>query len=167
MHIWLWAFLAAAVLTASCGSIHLVSSESQTLTAAQAASVSKGARAFAEEVASEVTNEGPSAWLRNFEQGPSVLMASDGRRLSPDAIQALSRTMSHIELNWGSDLRVDPLTPGLAVLAGSYREVQFRSGGERTEVSGFFTGLAEQQEGRWRFRNAHWSVTHGSSASSF
>ncbi len=30
--------------------------------------------------------------------------------------------------------------------------------GQRVEESGFFTGLAELRNGRWQFRDAHWSV---------
>ncbi|HTA42040.1 MAG TPA: hypothetical protein VK789_06315 [Bryobacteraceae bacterium] len=166
MHIRQWILLAAATFTSSCGSNPLVSSESQTLTAAQFKSVSKSARIFALEVASDVTKEGPSAWLKHFEESPSFFMASEGRLVSPDnasaamAIQELSRSTPHIELTWGSDLRVDPLTPGLAVLAASYREVEVSSTGEHKEISGFFTGVTEQQQGRWRFRDAHWSVGH-------
>lgn len=167
MHIRHWLLLTAAALSSSCSSGPLVFTESQTLTAAQFKSVSKSARAFALEVASDITKEGPSAWLKHFEESPSFFMASDGRMIFPDnasttaAIRELSRTTPHIELTWGSDLRVDPLTPGLAVLASSYREVQISDDGQRKEVTGFFTGVAEQQEGHWRFRNAHWSVNHG------
>jgi hypothetical protein len=167
MYIRQWIVLAAAALTLSCGSNPLVSSESQTLTAAQFASVSHAARAFAQEVARDVTNEGPAAWRRHFAQSPNFFMASEGRLVFPDsasataAIAELVRAIPHIELKWGDDLRVDPLTPGLALLAASYREVRVTTAGERLEESGFFTGVVEQQEGQWRFRNAHWSVKHG------
>lgn len=155
---------AAALLTASCGAVHVVSSESQSLTAAQFASVSKGARAFALEVASDVTREGPAAWRRHFSEGPSFFMASAGHMVYPDraaagaGIEELSRTTAQIDLKWGGDLRVDPLAPDLALLAASYRETRVSKAGEREEESGFFTGVAEEQEGRWRFRDAHWSV---------
>lgn len=162
-----WILVVAVTLLSSCGSNPLVSNESQTLTAAQFASVSKSARAFAFEVARDITKEGPSAWMKHFEDSPSFFMASEGRLVVADtasaatAIQEALLSTPHIELTWGSDLRVDPMTPGLAMLAASYREVQISKAGERREVAGFFTGVAERQEGRWRFRNAHWSVNHG------
>ncbi|MGB7623480.1 MAG: hypothetical protein WBN92_14110, partial [Terriglobia bacterium] len=61
-------------------------------------------------------------------------------------------------LNWGEDLRVDPLTPDLAVVAASYHEVLVNTAGRRVEETGFFTGTAEYRDGRWQLRNAHWSV---------
>ena len=116
------------------------------------------------EVARDITSEGPSAWRRYFAESPSFFMASEGHLVFPDsasataAIQELSRTTPHIELQWGDDLRVDPLTPDLAVLATSYHEVRVSQNGDRVDESGFFTGVAERQVGRWRFRDAHWSV---------
>jgi hypothetical protein len=32
------------------------------------------------------------------------------------------------------------------------------SDGKRAESGGYFTGIAERRNGRWQFRNAHWSV---------
>jgi hypothetical protein len=91
-------------------------------------------------------------------------MASEGRLVFPNsasataAIQELPRTIKQIDLRWGDDLRVDPLTPDLAVVAASYHEVQVSPEGRRVEEAGFFTGIAEHRDGRWQFRNAHWSV---------
>ncbi|HEX4600379.1 MAG TPA: hypothetical protein VH116_03205, partial [Gemmatimonadales bacterium] len=61
-------------------------------------------------------------------------------------------------------LRVDPLAPGLAILATSYHEVQVDAQGRRVEEDGFFTGIAEHQTGGWQFRDAHWSVVPHPSA---
>lgn len=159
MQTWRWAGVAVALMTASC-----VSRESQSLTAAQFASVSKSARAFAQQVANDITTQGPSAWRQYFAESPAFFMASEGRLMFSDSasassgIQELSRTIRHIELKWGDDLRVDPLTPDLAMLAASWREIIENQAGDRVEEKGFFTGVAEQQAGRWRFRDAHWSV---------
>ena len=49
------------------------------------------------------------------------------------------------------------LAPDLAMMATSYHEVQVRATGETVDERGFFTGLAELRDGRWQFRNAHWS----------
>lgn len=91
-------------------------------------------------------------------------MASEGRMAFPDsasataAIQDLVKSIKHIELQWGEDLRVDPLTPDLAVMAASYREVRVSTEGVRVDEAGFFAGTVERRDGRWQFRNAHWSV---------
>jgi hypothetical protein len=134
------------------------------LTPARAAAVEDGVRAFARTVAHDITQEGPTAWRKFFSQSPSFFMAVDGHLVFPSgaaartAIQDLSRTIQHIELQWGDDLRVDPLAPDLAMLATSYHEVRVSPAGDRVEENGFFTGLAEYREGHWQFRNAHWSV---------
>jgi hypothetical protein len=91
-------------------------------------------------------------------------MASEGQLVFPNraaataAIQNLEETVKQIELKWGDDLRIDPLTKNLAVVATSYHEVRVSTDGLRIEENGFFTGIAEYRGGRWQFRNAHWSV---------
>lgn len=163
MHIRRWAVLTALSMTA-CASRGLVSGDSQTLTAAQYTAAAKGARDFALELAHGVTSEGPSAWRGYFEDNRAFFMADEGRLVFPDsasanvAIEGLIQTTAHIDLKWGDDLRVDPLTPDLAMIAASYHEIRTNKSGDRVDERGFFTGLAEQQGGRWRLRNAHWSV---------
>jgi len=108
----------------------------ESLTAAQAAAVKDSVTGFMQTVAHDITHDGPAAWRKHFAEDPAFFMASDGhlvfpnRAAAPASIQDLARTLKHIELKWGDDLRVDPLT----------------------------TGLAEYRDGRWQFRNAHWSV---------
>ena len=121
-------------------------------------------RVFARQVAHDVTAEGPAAWRRHFADSPAFFMAVNGQMAfaNSDAVTAglpdIARNLPHIELNWGDDLRVDPLTPQLAVLATSYHEVLVNSKGDRQDAKGFFTGTAEYRDGRWQFRNAHWSM---------
>jgi hypothetical protein len=141
-----------------------VSSEPQSLTPARASAIDDSVRAFMRTVAHDITQEGPTAWRRHFADSPSFFMASEGHLVFPNsasataAIQDLPRTIKQIELRWGDDLRVDPLTPDLAVVAASYHEIQVSPEGRRLEEAGFFTGTAEHRDGRWQFRNAHWSV---------
>jgi hypothetical protein len=141
-----------------------VSSEPQSLTPARASAIDDSVRAFMRTVAHDITQEGPTAWRRHFADSPSFFMASEGRLVFPNsaaataAIQDLPRTIKQIELRWGDDLRVDPLTPDLAVVAASYHEIQVSPEGRRVEESGFFSGIAQLGAGRWQFRNAHWSV---------
>jgi len=150
-------FAAALLLTTvACGGRRVESSD--------LAAVEQSVRAYAQAVAHDITQEGPAAWRRHFADSPSFFMASEGRLVFPNsasataAIQELARTMKSIELRWGDDLRVDPLTPDLAVVAASWHEVQVSTDGHRVEESGFFTGIAEHRDGRWQFRNVHWSV---------
>jgi hypothetical protein len=164
MRLWQWILLLANVLSVACSSPHVASSESQSLRASRAAAVDEGVRTFAKAVAHDITQEGPVAWNRYFIDGPAFFMASEGRLVFPNrasataAIQDLTRTVKQIELQWGDDLRVDPLTAELAVVATSYHEVRVVTTGGRVDENGFFTGTAEYRDGRWQFRNAHWSV---------
>ena len=51
--------------------------------------------------------------------------------------------IAQIELRWGDDLRVDPLTRDLAVVGSSYHESRVDPGGKRTEENGYFTGVVQ------------------------
>lgn len=164
MRIWQYALLIASVTLAGCGTRQTGPSESQSLTPATARAVEDGVRAFTRTVANDVTQDGPAAWRKHFADSPSFFMAADGRLVFPNSaaaitgIQELARTIKKIELQWGDDLRVDPLTPSLAVVAASWHEVMVSAAGQRLEESGFFTAVTEYRGGRWQFRNAHWSV---------
>jgi hypothetical protein len=138
--------------------------ELQSLTAARATSIENDVRAFMLAVAHDVTQDGPLAWCKHFSDGPAFFMADEGHLVFPNSavatagIQAFARTIKQIELRWGDDLRVDPLAADFAVVAASYHEIRVDTAGKRVDESGFFTGTAEKRDGRWQFRNAHWSV---------
>ena len=126
--------------------------------------VEQEVRRFVADVARDVTQEGPAAWQKHLADDPAFFMAVDGklqfpnRQAAKEGIEAFARTVPHIELNWGDDLRVDPLTPEFAVVASSWHEVWSDKEGHQTTENGFFTGLAGRHDGQWQFRNAHWSV---------
>jgi len=125
--------------------------------------INDSVRAFMRTVAHDITLEGPAAWRKHFAEDPAFFMAVDGHMAFPNsaavtaAIPELVRTFKHVELQWGDDLRVDPLTPDLAAVATSYHEIQVSPSGQRVNQDGFFTGIVERKDGRWQFRNAHWS----------
>jgi hypothetical protein len=162
--IWPSTVLLAAFALAGCSARAAGSAESQSLPPARAAAIDESARTFMHTVAHDVTQEGPQAWLKFFNTGPEFFMAVNGQLAFPNAAAAkegtqnFARTINHIELTWGDDLRVDPLTAELAVVAASWREIQVDKAGHRIEETGYFTGLAEYRDGRWRFRDAHWSA---------
>lgn len=130
----------------------------------RAAAVERDVRAYAATIARDVNQQGPSAWRRHLADSPAFFMASEGRLVFPNsdtakaAVQELERTIKHIELTWGNDLRVDPLTPQLAIIAASYHEIRVDAAGSSVDETGFFTATAENKNGRWQLRNAHWSV---------
>jgi len=135
----------------------------QSLTPERRVAVESGVHSFLQTVAHDVTEQGPTAWQKHFADDPAFFMANDGRLVFPNSqaaaqgAQAFARTIQHIELHWGDDLRIDALTPSLAVVATSWSEVQIDTQGHQVNETGFFTGLAEYRGGRWQFRDAHWS----------
>ena len=160
-----WIPLITAVTCVGCQARLDSVGNSESLTPSRKAAVENSVRRFLSRVAHDVTQQGPSAWRKYFADSPSFFMAAEGRLVFPNsqaatkAIQDLARTIKHIDLRWGDDLRVDPLTPDLAIVASSYSEVRISTEGLQVTENGFFSGLAEFRNGRWQFRNAHWSVT--------
>jgi|SRR5579862_3071901 len=135
---------------------------SQSITPARAATVDQEIHQLMRSVAHDVTQQGPLAWLKYFEAGSSFFMVVDGHMAFTDGTaasqgtQSFSRTIQHIELQWG-DLRIDPLTSEFAVVGAPWREITVDNTGHRKEDLGFFTALAEFRDRRWQLRNAHWS----------
>jgi hypothetical protein len=141
-----------------------VSGQSLSIAPERALIVKTAVNTFMQAVAQGVTKEGPTAWSQYFADDPAFFMAVDGHLVFPDnaaasaGIHQAAIEIKHIDLVWGTDLRVDPLTPDLAVVATSWKEVQVNAAGKRKEEAGFFTGVAEYRKGRWQLRDAHWSL---------
>ena len=155
--------LLAALIFANRVTCDAGASESQRLTPDHAVAVDRAVREFMQTVAQKVTQDGPSAWIQYLDARPVFFMAVNGQMAFPNGTAAqegtrkFAQTIRHIELKWGGDLRVDPLTADLAIVAASWHEVQVDTAGHRVDEAGYFTGLAEYREGRWQFRDAHWS----------
>jgi hypothetical protein len=119
-------------------------------------------RQFAVRIARDLAQDGPAAWLRHFDRHPSFFMASDGALVFPDAdsatafVEHLARGVSAVDLEW-VDLRVEPVAPGLAVVASGYRESIVDTAGVTVEFGGYMTGLARHTPDGWRLRHLHWS----------
>lgn len=147
----------------ACGSGR-VPEPGRALAVAHARALSDSGRAFAGIVAPGVSRDGPAAWRGSFEDSPAFFMAAEGELVFPTsasatrAIRGLTQRLASIALRWGAGLRVDPLGPGLAVMAAPDTEVRVDNAGRRVEEAGFFTGIAEHRDPGWQFRDAHWSV---------
>lgn len=134
----------------------------QDLDRAHADALRDSARQFAVQIARDLARDGPAAWLRYFERHPSFFMASDGALIFPDNdsaavfVEGLARTSSAIDLEW-IDLRVEPVAPGLAVIASGYHETITDTAGTTIEFGGYVTGLAHHTSDGWRLRDLHWS----------
>src|SRR5215469_3134934 len=156
--------LLAAVTFAACVPCGAVGSGSHLLTPDEVVAVDRAVRAFMQSVSHSVTQDGPLAWIKYFDASPAFFMAVNGQMAFPNADAAkdgtrkFAQTIRQIELKWGDDLRVDPLTDEFAIVAASWRESQVDTAGHSVTETGYFTGLAEYREGHWQFRNAHWSA---------
>jgi hypothetical protein len=155
--------LLLAVTLAACVPCGAGASRSHSATLDGASSVEQAVRAFMQTVSHSVTQDGPMAWIKYFDPSPAFFMAVNGQMAFPNPAAAqegtrkFAQAIRHIELNWGDDLRVDPITNEFAVVGVSWNEIQVDIGGHRVTETGYFTGLAEYREGRWQFRDAHWS----------
>jgi hypothetical protein len=153
-----------ALISTACGTSSRMSTA--TSTTAKTVATADEVRAFASTVARNVTRRGPAAWRDYFDDSSSFFMASEGHLVFADGdaairgIEELSRTISQIDLRWGEGVRVEPLTPTLAMLAAPFHEVLVDTAGHRVEETGYFTGLVERGPGGWKFRNAHWSTVN-------
>jgi hypothetical protein len=119
-------------------------------------------RQFAVQIARDLARDGPAAWLAHFEDHPRFFMASDGALVFPDHdsatvfVEGLARAIAAVDLDW-VDLRVEPVAPGLAVIASAYHEAITDTAGATITFGGYVTGLARHTEGGWRLRHLHWS----------
>jgi hypothetical protein len=119
-------------------------------------------RAFATLVARDISARGPTAWLSHFAKDSAFYMVADGQLVFPDYaaaarfVPAFARGTPSIELHF-SQVRVDPLAPGLALLGAEYHEALTDSAHHRVEQSGYLTALVNRSSAGWQFRDAHWS----------
>jgi hypothetical protein len=124
--------------------------------------VQKGVHRMADAVVRDLRHEGPVAWLRYFSHSQAFFMASDGQlvfRNNDSAsvfVHEYAKQILRVDLIW-NDIRIDSLTPHLALLATSYHETLTSAAGVQDTPSGYFTGLVEYTSTGWKFRNAHWS----------
>ena len=157
-------FLLVAITFAACVPCGVGASQSHSVTPDEAVATDRAVRAFMQTVSHSVTQEGPVAWIKYFDASPAFFMAVNGQMAFPNAAAAqdgtrkFAQTIRQVELKWGDDLRVDPLTNEFAIVAVAWREIQVDTAGHSITETGFFTGLAEYREGHWQFRNAHWSA---------
>jgi hypothetical protein len=159
--------LAGAVAQAALGAMVLVLASCRSLppdasTSSGPAAADAGVRRMAASIARDLARDGPNAWLHYFVDRPEFFMANNGTLQFASYAEAAAFLpnfavgVAHLELAWG-DIRVDPVAPGAAVMAASYREVFTDKGGHVAKFSGFFTGTAVETAQGWKLRDAHWS----------
>lgn len=164
MRVWRGMLLVLVVAAIACGGGKRGADvSSQGLTAEKTAAVETSVREFMNQVSQDVTQNGPLAWQKEFQDTLSFFMASDGQlafangQAAQQGIQTLPNIIKKIELHW-SDVRVDVLTADLAAVGASWQEVREDPQGHSLTQKGYFTGVVQQQNGRWQFRDVHWST---------
>ncbi len=156
-------FICAVLLVALAG---CASAPPPALDAARIAVVESGVRDLAAAIARDLAAEGPDGWLGHFAEGPEFFMASDGQIAFPDFATAtsfvhdLDTRIATMRLTWG-DIRIDPLTPTMAMMAAPYDETLTETSGSELHFTGYFTGLAVETPSGWRLRHLHWSSPQG------
>jgi hypothetical protein len=156
--------LLPAIAFCGCHGLNAPLENSQQVTDSRAPAVSSGVRAWMQSVAGDVTQTGPTAWLKYFDDSPAFFMANNGQMAfsnsaaAQDGTKKFATTISHIELKWGDDIRVNVLTPEFVSIGAPWHEVQVDLAGHRVEEGGYFTATAQNKGGRWVFRDAHWSM---------
>jgi hypothetical protein len=153
--------LLALILLFSC------KQNSTTFTASEAASVKDSVQLLAANTAKDISTKGPIAWLDYFEDASDFFMASNGDMAFADYKTAdlfikntLVKQIPHINLKW-SNIRIDPLTPQIAIIGANFHEDITDSLGKVTPFDGYFTAAAHQTAKGWKYRNAHWSIKDG------
>jgi len=154
-------FIFTALYLSSC------SKSAETLTPEERSIVRDSIVLMTSSIAKDLSNEGPAAWLKYFENAPGFFMVSDGQLVFPDIETAkkfikttLVKIMPKIELRW-SNIQIEPLTLKLASISAVYSEDITDSAGKTTLHKGYFTAIAHQSTQGWKLHNAHWSgATH-------
>ena len=162
-----WLPLFAVLVVGQAGGQSASESPTKPINVGEATRGDGAVRSFMATIARDVTHDGPVAWSKHFADSPAFFMVDDGQMAFPDSAAAsqgihdFAGTIKSIRLEWGNDLRVDPLTSKFAVVAASYFEEQEPVSGKLVQERGYFTGIAELRDGRWQIRDAHWSSLRG------
>jgi hypothetical protein len=115
-------------------------------------------------IETDISKNGPRAWLNYFEDTNAFFMANEGQLVftdyqssKPFIINTVVKNIPQIKLRW-AHLRIDPLTSNLASMGADFHEDQVNGSGKKLSIDGYFTGIAHYNEHSWKLRNAHWSV---------
>jgi hypothetical protein len=113
--------------------------------------------------ASDVSINGPGAWLNYLQDTSYFFMADDGQlafkdyKFAAKYIQdSLVKPRFKVKLKWGN-VHIDPLTDNIACIGAEYYEDVADTNLNIRVYDGYFTATAVQVDDEWKFRNLHWS----------
>ena len=114
-------------------------------------------------IVKDLSQKGPIAWLRYFEDTPEFFMVSNGRLEFPNIDTAkyfinhtLVKIISNIELQW-RNIRIDVLTDEWVSVSAVYHEDITDASGRTLPYNGYFTAVVHRTSEGWKLRNVHWS----------
>jgi hypothetical protein len=115
-------------------------------------------------IARDISNKGPAAWLNYFEDTPDFFMANDGQLVFKDypsakafILNTVVKIIPGIKLRW-DHIRIEPLTPELASIGADFHEDQINNVGKTLSYDGYLTGVAHYSGRAWKLRSLHWSI---------
>jgi hypothetical protein len=145
-------------LLAGCGN------NAASLTPAESAVVKDSVLQMTQSIAKAVSEQGPLAWSRYFENSADFYMAADGQLAfsNTDSMtdflkNIFTKSVKKITLSY-SQVRIDPYSSKIAGVAATYHEDITDTAGKISPSEGYFTAIAEQTTNGWQLRNAHWST---------
>jgi hypothetical protein len=125
--------------------------------------VNKAVHAMMENIAIDVSQKGPVAWLNYFDSSAHFFMANNGNLAFRDfgsgkrmIMDTLIKMVQSIQLRF-SDIRIDSLSWNTASIGAKYHEESKDTEGNSHLYDGYFTGVAVLTDQGWRLRNLHWS----------
>jgi hypothetical protein len=128
--------------------------------------VTDSVRQMVSGLTNELSVKGPVAWLDYFEESPDFFMGADGQLAFKDyqagktyVEDTLRKAIVKINLQF-NQLRIDPLTSGLASIGAGYHEDLLDSAGKMIHADGYVTALVRHTPQGWKFENLHWSMNN-------
>jgi hypothetical protein len=113
---------------------------------------------------SDISKNGPVAWLNYFEESPDFFMASNGELVFKDyqgansfITKVLVKNIAKIALKL-TNIHVDPYTAVWGSIGADFNEDLTDPSGKTIGIDGYFTATVHKTANGWKLRNAHWSI---------
>ncbi|MCO5949147.1 MULTISPECIES: hypothetical protein [Mucilaginibacter] len=136
------------------------------LTPADSAMVKDSAVKLMVNIENDISAKGPAAWLNYFDDSPGFFMASDGKiafASYPSArkfvLDTLVKIIPRIKLVW-SNVKAVALANDAVFIAAGFNEDLTDTKGLTQHTHGYFTAISGLNDGRWKLKNLHWSISH-------
>ena len=141
------------------------------LTPIQTADVKDSVTLLTTNVARDIKQKGPAAWLNYFDDSPQFFMADEGQLAFKNyssaksfILNTLVKSIKKIDLHW-KNRRIDVLTTNIASIGADFHEDITFANGQTLPSDGYLTATAVFNGTTWKFRDLHWSIQKANNAS--